>query len=160
MYTNIRCNKGCCNLKTSRYTSETEKNDRMKSNKAGGLLYDNLKESVLIIQSRGNLWGVPKGTLELDESIVDGTIREIYEETGLIIRDDQLDTYVTVDTNCTYFFIPFVECDVDIQSHIQDNDANSIGWIKLKCLKELIDENKIKLTKHTKIILKKFLLFD
>ena len=159
---NIICNNGCCTINTSEYihTDTEEEFTKEKSYKSGGLLYDNLKDSILIIQSRGNLWGIPKGTLEEGESYMDGSIREIYEETGLTINKDQMQQSIQVDDTCLYYFIPFAECNVDIQTHIKYNDANSIGWVKLKCLKEMIKQNKIKLTKHTKIILKKFLLFS
>jgi 8-oxo-dGTP diphosphatase len=46
---------------------------------------------VLLIQRRDNgHWEPPGGVLELDESIVDGLRREVYEETGLVIEPDRL----------------------------------------------------------------------
>ena len=41
---------------------------------------------ILVIQRRDNgQWQIPGGVLELDESIHDGLVREVHEETGLWI---------------------------------------------------------------------------
>ena len=39
---------------------------------------------------QGNTWGVPAGKVEKDESIVQATVREIFEETGVPIAPTQL----------------------------------------------------------------------
>jgi ADP-ribose pyrophosphatase YjhB (NUDIX family) len=134
-------------------------NDNDRHVKAGGLLFDCTEDSILLVQSRGNLWGLPKGTLKRNESSSDGAIREIKEETGLEINYSMLDTFIVLDETCTYYFIPYSKCEVSIQTNVLDNDVNSIGWVKLDCLKILLSDNKIRLTKHTKIILKKILYF-
>src|SRR6059036_1188440 len=46
---------------------------------------------VLVTQRRDNgHWEAPGGVLELDESIEDGTVREVAEETGLTVALDRL----------------------------------------------------------------------
>ena len=46
---------------------------------------------VLVTQRRENgHWEAPGGVLELDESIQDGTVREVAEETGLTVALDRL----------------------------------------------------------------------
>lgn len=41
----------------------------------------------LVIQRRDNAhWGPPGGVLERDETITDGLVREVREETGLIVE--------------------------------------------------------------------------
>jgi len=157
--TNINCKFGCCMLSTSVYKSNETINDNDRNIKAGGLLFDRLEDSILLVQSRGNLWGLPKGTLKRNESIADGAIREIKEETGLEISYSMLDTCIVLDETCTYYFIPYTKCEVSIQTNLLDNDVNSIGWVKLECLKTFLSDDKIRLTKHTKTILKKILYF-
>lgn len=161
MSDNIICNKGCCVLKTSLYDTSVPVNDEDKygKRKAGILLYDKKKECVLLVQSRGNLWGIPKGTLYENESIVEGAIREVNEETGIIIDKDDLDKYLEIDDLCSYFFLEYEKCEVEVQTHLKGNDANSVGWVNTSCLKTFIAGNKIKLTSHAKIILKTFLGF-
>ena len=161
MSDNIICNNGCCVLKTSLYDTSVPVNDEDKygKRKAGILLYDKTKECVLLVQSRGNLWGIPKGTLDDTESITEGAVREVIEETGIIIDKNELETYLDIDDICSYFFLEYEKCEVEIQTQIKGNDANSVGWVNTKCLKTLVVDNKIKLTSHTKIILKTFLGF-
>ena len=43
-----------------------------------------------------------------------------------------------------------------LQNHIKDNDANGIGWFNINCLNNLIQEEKINLNQHCKILIKKF----
>ena len=59
----------------------------------------------------------------------------------------------------TYFFIRHATCEVSIHDEIHGNDVTAVGWLRLGCLKTLITKNDIKLTKHTKIVLKKYLNF-
>jgi len=107
--TNINCKFGCCTLSTSVYKSKETINDNDRNIKAGGLLFDSVEDSILLVQSRGNLWGLPKGTLKKNESIADGAIREIKEETGLEISYRMLDTFIVLDETCTYYFIPYAK---------------------------------------------------
>ena len=48
---------------------------------AGGVVY-NTKNEILLIHRRG-FWDLPKGKMEIDETIEDTAIREVEEETGL-----------------------------------------------------------------------------
>lgn len=40
-------------------------------------------------------WGIPGGFLELGETLAEGAARELYEETGIAVRPDQLQLYMT-----------------------------------------------------------------
>lgn len=161
MCDNITCISGCCNLATTKYVQSKTINDENKKGKrkSGILLYDEKERCILIVQSRGNLWGIPKGTLEDDENIVDGACREVLEETGINIDKNLLDKYLEIDDKYSYFILNYEKCKVEVQTQIINNDANSIGWVNLDCLKQLITHGKIKLTSHTKITLKTLLDF-
>lgn len=51
----------------------------------------NDKQEVLLIRRNDNeLWGLPAGSVELNESPVETAIREIYEETGLRVQENGL----------------------------------------------------------------------
>jgi ADP-ribose pyrophosphatase YjhB (NUDIX family) len=40
-------------------------------------------------------WGIPGGFLELGETLAEGAARELYEETDIAVRPDQLQLYMT-----------------------------------------------------------------
>jgi ADP-ribose pyrophosphatase YjhB (NUDIX family) len=153
----MKCNKKCCIIKTSKYVFDKNIKYLNHGKKAGVFIYDPNKHKVLIIQSKGNLWGMPKGSKKYKESDVDCAIREVKEETGLDLIESDFIKSIVIKNSSTYFYTEKDECDVQIQNNIYKNDANSIGWINIDCLEEMISENKIILTHHSKILFKKFI---
>jgi 8-oxo-dGTP pyrophosphatase MutT (NUDIX family) len=153
-YKDMNCIKGCCSLKISTWLGGGEVDRRgTDTKKAGVVLYDQISDSILIVQSRGNMWGVPKGTLN-NESPEEGAIREVLEETGIKLEPSDMNLPIVL-YGSTYFVVNHPVCDVDIQTHVEGNDANGIGWIKIECLKRLIYEKQIKLTSHTTRLIRK-----
>ncbi len=121
--------------------------------KAGVFFYDSIKDRVLLVQSRGNLWGCPKGTLHEDERPSEGAAREVYEETGLKLSPSNLKSPYYPTPNASYFYIDLPGgCSPIVQKH-EGNDANAVAWISLTCLKALVRNQKIQLTYHTKKLL-------
>lgn len=155
----LKCRNGCCLLNTSKYEPLETQIDKHGIKKAGVLLYDTDTDSILIIQSKGNLWGIPKGTLKKGESYINCAFREVFEETGLNVSSVPLERSLKIGKTSIYYLMYLNKCNVRIQTHNKDNDANSIGWVKLLCLKEFIKDDIIKLTSHSEIILKTFLDF-
>ena len=107
------------------------------------------------MQNKGNLWGIPKGTFENGEDSIDCAIREVEEETGIILYRENLEKcrkYV-IDDRVTYYFLNMM------YNHVKNpnNDVNGISWIKIQCLKKLVKNKNIKLNYHAKIIFDKFL---
>ena len=47
-------------------------------------------------------------------------------------------------------------CEIDVQNHIIDNDANGIGWIKLDCLQECVENGNMTLNHHCQLTLNRF----
>lgn len=154
----FKCFNNCCNLSIKPYCKKPFYFDRKnKRQKAGVFIYDPLKNKVLLIQSRGNLWGLPKGTLNTDETYNKCAIREVKEETGLDVEENQFLCSTMIRNNAMYYLIESKECDVSVQEHIYGNDANGIGWIRIECLNELIQNRKISLNSHCKIAFQRFL---
>ena len=155
-----KCSQECCTVKIKPYT--TTNNDsfddtqKINKKKAGVFIYDPQSDKVLLVQSRGNLWGPPKGGLQDNEKETDCAIREVCEETGLIISASNFTGFVNI-RNAVYFYMEMPECEVTIQDHIPGNDANAIVWIKPSCLKKLIEQGNISLSKHCMIAFSKFL---
>ena len=150
------CFNDCCQIKINPYY-RSDKCFNIKRKKAGVFFFDPCTNKVLLIQSRGRLWGPPKGTINLDETPHNCAIREVKEETGIDIEETKLKEFIVIHNKAFYFFVEKNECSVDIQNHIIENDANGISWININCLIELIKSNKMKLNSHCKIAFRKFL---
>lgn len=155
------CCKGCCKIEVVQYMNNKDKSAKRKSTKKAGMfIYDYINGKVLIVQSRGNLWGVPKGTFEEGENSMDCAIREVREETGLNIEKERLNRCYCINNDAYYYLLNIKQVDVTIQDNIVGNDVNGIGWIKIDCLKELIRIGTIKLNHHSRLCFKNFLNID
>ena len=85
------CVDGCCKIQIKEYKHQfLYSKNKINKKKAGVFIYDPNTNKVLIVQSRGNLWGAPKGTLEYGETNIECAIIEVEEETGLIICQKML----------------------------------------------------------------------
>jgi len=159
-----KCQDGCCTYKVTPYKDIKWNNgDGWKSNsgkiiKAGSFVVDPETHKILLVQSRGKMWGPPKGTIQDNESVEDCAIREVFEETGILLKlenfKDKSETLVK--NKAMYFTSEIRENDISPQNHIEDNDANGIGWFNVNCLEKLHKENKVNINQHCKILLKKF----
>jgi len=87
-----KCQDGCCTYKVTPYKDIKWNNgDGWKSNsgkiiKAGSFVVDPETHKILLVQSRGKMWGPPKGTIQDNESVEDCAIREVFEETGILLK--------------------------------------------------------------------------
>jgi len=129
--------------------------------KAGVFIYDPTTMKVLLVQSRGNLWGPPKGSCESAESFKKCALREVYEETGVELGDDTIsDSKQFIFNNSHYFYCEMNEVAVTLESPMLSsgsNDASGIGWFKVDCLKELINSGIININMHCKLLIEYFL---
>jgi ADP-ribose pyrophosphatase YjhB (NUDIX family) len=155
----FRCCKECCIIKIKPYI-EKKSSIKKFNRKAGVLIKDPIKNKILLVQSRGNLWGPPKGSVKYEETEIACAIREVYEETGLIIFDKNFQMSTTINNKATYFYMEHDVCDVTIEDRIEDNDANGITWIDPDCLEDCIINGNITLNQHCRIILQRFINKD
>lgn len=163
------CNSGCCLLKFRNYT----KTDFCPKNgiKAGIFIIDETQQKILLVQSRGNLWGSPKGSKEVNETIKECAIREVREETGLLIGTNLIDdNNKFIYNNAHYYYLNLPETLVSLDRSTDadlvvkqspdicpnDNDASGIGWINVKCLANMIDNKEIYVNYHCKLLLEYF----
>ena len=155
----FNCPNKCCSLEITPYINTDNFFEKVHhgSRKAGVVLYDPISEKVLLVQSRGHLWGPPKGTIQYGESQRQCAVREVKEETGLVISPESFIRAVNLSNRAIYFYMEISECNVYVQSSIHDNDANGVGWIKIKCLEKCIENGNIVLSKHCQIVLKRLL---
>tara|TARA_A100001015_G_scaffold301360_1_gene388072 strand:+ start:1116 stop:1598 length:483 start_codon:yes stop_codon:yes gene_type:complete len=150
------CKNKCCKLVVSEYVESGEKIiDNIRRFKAGIILHNIPEDKILIVQSRGNLWGFPKGSFEEGENFKMCAIRELKEETGIKIEESKLNKFYKINNYVMYFYVEYNKIEkLEIQKS-KNNDANGIGWIKVECLQEDNDEN-LSLNYHAKRCLQKF----
>jgi bis(5'-nucleosidyl)-tetraphosphatase len=155
------CDKGCCIIKIKEYIDIDRKSHRGGYNKAGIFIYDPKQDRVLLVQSRGQLWGPPKGSLEYEknETHSECAIREVKEETGIDIQVCEFTRAIKIKNRALYYYVEKDTCNVDIQNHHDEemNDANGITWIKIDCLRQCIKDGHIVLNQHCKIAFKRFM---
>lgn len=149
-----KCQKSCCTLKIQEYNSPNRP-FRKNRKKAGVFIYDPKTDKVLLVQSRGRLWGPPKGTLEDGERSIDCALREVKEETGLTVSVEQFMHTTCIQNKAMYYYMEMDCCKVDLQK-TDSNDANGITWIKISCLDDLVKEGLISLNHHAKIVFNRF----
>ena len=156
------CKNNCCNYKVIPYNKKLpyqyQKSKEIKIRKAGSFIYDSSSKKILLVQSRGQMWGSPKGTLKDDEIPIECAIREVKEETGLDLEEKNLSDNIIINSKVQYYFLEMKENQVHIQNHIVDNDANGIGWFNINCLEELVKQGVININQHCRILIKK--IFD
>lgn len=148
------CDNNCCFYKLTKYEEPPHKKyiRNKKKKKAGVLIFDEKYQKILLVQSKGKLWGPPKGTLEENETYLECAKRELKEETGLTFDDSMYVNGCFVKSNCYYYFIKTTMVDVNVQKTVK-NDANGIGWFSLSCIKNM----RFNINQHCKLTMRKFL---
>ncbi len=153
--TELTCPNGCCALRV--HAAAPAPYHRKPRPKAGVVVHDPASDSLLLVQSRGNLWGVPKGGCEPGESYQQSAARELMEETGLTFDIDNVHKTTSIQNTGVYFLMTTVRREVVVQTTTHDNDANGIGWVKIKCLESWPE---IHLNYPTRISLRRFFGID
>ena len=149
------CRDKCCKIFIKEYQPIPRYFNR-NYRKAGVFIYDPKEDRVLLVQSRGHLFGPPKGSLNIGEQERQCAVREVKEETGLTISSDDFTKAVKIKNRAIYYYLEMDTCDIYVQDsklhNINDNDANGITWIKMKCLEHAISDGNIVLNHYAKII--------
>lgn len=152
-----KCFNGC-NCELIRYKSYKSPNRKKYTNtgsprRKAGVFMTSTDKKILIVQSRGRLWGVPKGGIEEGETEKECAFRELEEESG--VRIDH--TRVTLDgeifmNNGKYF------CIANQPEHAASlddiYDSTGVGWISYKCLTHFINRKLIRITSDFSRMLK------
>jgi 8-oxo-dGTP diphosphatase len=96
-------------------------------------------ERLLAIRRRDNgHWEPPGGVLELAETIEDGLIREIREETGITVTPDRL---TGVYKNMERGIVALVfRCTVVCGTPAQSAEAHEIAWLTVDEINDRMDE--------------------
>lgn len=96
------------------------------------------RHRVLAIRRRDNSkWEPPGGTLELEETPIDGLRREVKEETGLEVVPGPL---TGVYKNMTRGIIALVfRCESDGATPVPTNEAAEVRWMNRSEIEQLLD---------------------
>ena len=154
------CSNKCCIYKITPYNKKLfnnyEKQVDVKIKKAGICIYDESSKKILLVQSRGQMWGCPKGSIKDMENPLDCAIREVKEETGFDVDEKSLDDFTIINSKVQYYFLEMKEDNtISVQNHVVDNDANGIGWFNIDCLHDLVKEGLININQHCRLLIKK-----
>ena len=155
----VTCLNNCCELEIHPYLPRGNVcwSKLGKRRKAGIFGRDETTGKLLIVQSRGKLWGPPKGGIQPNETPEQAAVRELREETGLRISQESLaNTTVTrLKTKTVYYHYSFSETAPVSVQNIPGNDANGIGWVHPQCIQELASTGRIELSAHMQKLLQR-----
>jgi ADP-ribose pyrophosphatase YjhB (NUDIX family) len=154
----FQCLDRCCEINLFTNITVSKKKHKPRCRKAGVFIYDPKEDKVLLVRSRGHMWGPPKGTIEelKNESMFDCAVREVKEETGLNINSNTFSKLLRIRNKAFYYYAEHGVCNVQPLDH-EDNDVNGITWIKVKCLQTFLKNNQMVINQHCRILLEKFL---
>lgn len=112
----------------------------VKKISAGGVVYHNGKFLLIKWKSEGTV-ELPKGTVEVGESLEEAAVREVLEETGYRVRIiDKLNTFrhtftwhddVTYDKTIHYFFM-YLDADRKFRHNRKDNEDFVNKWVPIR----------------------------
>lgn len=155
----IRCRTGCCVRYVRPYPLERLGPNFSSGNsgvrKAGSFIFDPSTEKVLLVQSRGQMWGPPKGSMKVNESPLNCALREVQEETGLFLEESHLGHSMIVKSKAIYYLTSMPECPVHLQTDQDDNDANGIGWFRVQCVQELVQSGEISINHPCRLLIQR-----
>jgi 8-oxo-dGTP pyrophosphatase MutT (NUDIX family) len=127
---------------------------RISKKRAGVLVLDTSRKFVLLVQSCGKLWGAAKGVIEEEETAEQAAIRELKEETGIIVEEKQLSNKIKIAENSYYILIHPKE-NLMIPITKEYNDVSGLGWVSLECLQKNFEYFKSILNFHALILIYK-----
>lgn len=129
----------------------TSKQHRIRS---GTIILDFRRKKILVIQSYKRFWGLPKGHVEENESVIECAIRETLEETGIRLDGSQLErSYSVFRGDGEYFIVNGNDLRFDPKQITSTEEITGIGWVCLKCLTKWVTEKQMIINSHFRVLL-------
>lgn len=157
---NITCFRNCkCTLKKFPQTFQYYDEPEIVNRKCAGVCVIS-KNGVLINQSHNLFWGIPKGLVENEETLKECALRELFEETGIILNNNIFSKYIfsfrykNLNRKVTIFFT-IIKNNEEFDDCTLSKDSTGYGFIQPICLLELLYSRKIKVNYFTRIIINK-----
>ena len=84
---------------------------------------------------QGNTWGIPSGKVDEGEDLVTAALRETFEETGLIIPQEELQFFKTIyvrynDYDFIYHMFSY-KLDNKIEAVLSASEHQEMRWVKV-----------------------------
>ncbi len=151
----VKCNRNCnCILKKIKHCEDDAHVQYKYSprKKAGVVMTAKEFGKFLIVQSRGRLWGVPKGGMEAGETPKECAFREFREETGVVadLRKFDISTELTVNAGKYFCIHNQIQHKVCLNDEF---DSTGVGWVTRQCMRDFSKRNLIRFTSDFKKIL-------
>ncbi len=114
----------------------------MKVYKGVGALVVRNGQVLLLRRKSDGLWTRPGGMVEEGETLEEGLIREILEETGITVRIERLlDTYETTEKGKNWMAYGYLASYVSGEATNKEPDKHTeLKWFKLDELPETMNE--------------------
>lgn len=121
--------------------------------RAGTIIINFDKKEILITQSYGRHWGLPKGHLERNENSIECALRETLEETGIKLTIHDLKEKKSIyNGDAVYYVVNGTKLHYDTDN-IDTNEISDISWMSLECIKEKVKNKEIIINSHLKTLL-------
>ncbi|ANZ39725.1 NUDIX hydrolase [Lentzea guizhouensis] len=109
-----------------------------------GVVVDDEDRVLLHRRADNGRWTLICGILDPGEQPADGIVREVWEETGVLVRVERL-TSITVSPmrrysngdRAQYLELTFRCSPIDGEAHVHDDESVEVGWFRLHELPEL-----------------------
>jgi ADP-ribose pyrophosphatase YjhB (NUDIX family) len=126
----------CSTTNTIKWTRDELPKSSGPRKRAGVIIVH--RNKVLLVQCYGKHWGFPKGGLEAGETYIEGALRELKEETSVVLTEEDLEACSTIqiDSVLYYVFYSEIEHKTTLMS-FHHNDVSAVGWVHIRCIPKL-----------------------
>lgn len=139
------CNPSVNNYQKKKYIK--------KPTRAGTIILKYNTNEILITQSYGRHWGLPKGHLEIGENSIDCALRETLEETGIELSiHNLLEKKSIYNGDAIYYLVDGTTLNFN-KEKIDTKEISGIIWINIDELKEKIKNKELIINSHLKNLL-------
>lgn len=132
----------CCDFTRTNYLLDKKDtphsfHSKVSRKRAGVFLYNPLENKILIVQVFNKFIGIPKGGQEENETTSETALRELQEETGVLLDSLNENSKVIFNGSCTYYLVETNECFKTTLNKFDENDVSGVGWVHPRCISKI-----------------------
>ena len=98
-------------------------------------------------KSHPNCWDISgAGHIKVEESVIDGVIRELKEELGVEVKEEDLQYIATIKStknpkNMEFQYVYLLNCNKEIKEYIfEDKEVSEVKYVFYKDLEKMVEE--------------------